>query len=117
LVGSLRDCWTPSCRRLDALLGAAAAAQSEDESPSDSDLSAFSRLKGDVGRVALASVERQIEKLAHIERLVLPTDLLSDPHEGPVALGLFHRVVLHRGNGGPAIPIAQGAPRYAARRV
>jgi TnpA family transposase len=59
--------------RLDALIVVDEAAEQEDEPPST--YSAFNRLKSDSGRVGLASVEREIEKLALLDALDLPAEL------------------------------------------
>ena len=65
-------------QRLDALL----AKTSGDEPQIDLDLSpemmAFSNLKADPGRVGLASVLKELDKLKCIEALELPVDLFAD---------------------------------------
>jgi hypothetical protein len=63
---------------LDALLDTEEPGHAAPESDADSGVSAFSRLKADAGRVGLASVKREIEKLALVEKLQLPDDLFRD---------------------------------------
>jgi TnpA family transposase len=64
--------------RLDDLLNTAIQKDHKEEGDPEPQVSVFSVLKTDPGRVGLASVEKEISKLSNIQELQLPNDLLVD---------------------------------------
>jgi hypothetical protein len=65
-------------QRLDALLTTASLDQSDGDWELSADISPFSHLKADPGRISLASVLKEIAKLKRIAEVQLPGDLFTD---------------------------------------